>query len=134
MNSKYMLPALAVLSIVLIAGCTTPTANAPAQTQENPVKEFTMTAFYEIVDGKPKPQFSLNEIVVKKGETVRLKVTNTRGMHDVTIDEFKVYAELPPNEEVIVEFTADKAGEFVYYCAKPGHRAGGQWGTLKVLE
>ena len=93
-----------------------------------------MTSFYEIVDGKPKPQFSLSEIIVNKGDTVRIKITNTKGTHDFTIDEYKVYAETPLNEEVVVEFTADKAGEFVYYCAKPGHRAGGQWGTLKVLE
>ena len=98
------------------------------------VKEFTMTSFYELVDGKPKPQFSLREISVKKGDTVRIKVTNTKGDHDFKLDEFNVYAATPLDQEVVVEFTADKAGEFVYYCSKPNHRALGQWGTLKVTD
>lgn len=94
------------------------------------VKEFTMTAYYD-AEGK---WFSLKEMKVKKGDTVRVKVTNTAGMHDFVIDELKVAKDLPLNEEVVIEFVADKAGEFVYYCSIPGHREGGQWGTLKVTE
>ena len=98
------------------------------------VKEFTMTSFYELVDNQPKPQFSLKEITVKKGDRVRIKVTNTRGDHDFKVDEYDIYEPTPLNQEVVIEFTADKAGEFVYYCAKPNHRALGQWGTLRVTE
>lgn len=104
----------------------------PATTGE--VKEFTMTSFYELVDGKPKPQFSVKELTVNKGDTVRIKVTNTKGVHDFKIDEYDVYKMTPANEEVVVEFIADKAGEFVYYCAQPNHRALGHWGTLRVIE
>ena len=99
-----------------------------------PVKEFTMTSFVEFADGKPKPQFSLKEITVKKGDLVRLKITVTKGMHDFKIDEYGVYADTQIDQEKVVEFLADKAGEFVYYCTKPGHRANGHWGTLKVVE
>jgi heme/copper-type cytochrome/quinol oxidase subunit 2 len=94
------------------------------------VKEFSMTAYYD-AQGK---WFSVKEMTVKKGDLVRIKATNTAGMHDVTIDEFKVYKTLPLNQEVTIEFTADKVGDFVYYCSMPGHRAGGQWGTLHVTE
>jgi len=55
-------------------------------------------------------------------------------MHDFKIDEYNIYADTQPNKEYVVEFTADKAGDFVYYCTKPGHREKGQWGTLKVLD
>lgn len=96
------------------------------------VKEFTMTSYYDPVG--QKPHFSVPEIAVKKGDTVRIKVTNTFGMHNFKIDEFNVFANTPLNEEVIVEFVADKTGEFVYYCAMPGHRAAGQFGTLRVTE
>jgi heme/copper-type cytochrome/quinol oxidase subunit 2 len=96
------------------------------------VKEFTMTAYYD--PALKKPIFSLPEMSVKKGDKVKIKVTNTLGMHDFLIDEFKVAEELPLNQEVVIEFTADKAGDFVYYCSKPGHRQNGQWGTLKVTE
>jgi len=107
----------------------------PAESKDNgaAVKEFIMTSFYEIVDGQPKPQYSLKEITVNQGERVRIKITVTKGSHDFKIDEYGVYADTQLNQEAVVEFTADKAGEFIYYCTKPGHRANGQWGTLKVL-
>ena len=97
-----------------------------------PVKEFTMTSFTEIIDGKYFPQYSIKEIKVKKGDLVKLKITNTKGTHDIKIDEFNVFAETPLNEEVVVEFTADKVGSFEYYCTKPGHRENGHWGTLII--
>lgn len=94
------------------------------------VSEYAMTAFY---DEKGK-WFSLKEITVKKGDLVRINVTNTKGMHDLTLDEYGIKKALPLNEKVVVEFTADKAGDFIYYCSMPGHREGGQWGTLRVTE
>lgn len=104
-----------------------PTNNEPA------VKEFSMTSFVEMVNGTPKPQFSLKEMTVNKGDKVRIKITVTSGAHDFKIDEFNIYADTQLNKEYVVEFTADKTGEFIYYCAKPGHRQNGQWGTLKVI-
>lgn len=94
------------------------------------VKEFTMTAYYD----ETGIWYSLKEIAVKKGDTVRIKVTNTKGMHDVTIDEYGIKTELPLNEEQTIEFVADKVGDFVYYCSMPTHREKGQWGTLRVTE
>lgn len=107
-------------------------ANVTEMTVEDAssVKEFSMTAYYDET-GK---WFSLKEMSVKKGDVVRVKITNTKGMHDFTIDELNVATNLPLDQEVVVEFTADTVGEFVYYCSVPGHRAGGQWGTLKVTE
>lgn len=115
----------------------TPDANVNTNTSgpaDGAVKEFTMTSFYEIVDGKPKPQFSVKQISVNKGDKVRIKVTNTKGEHDFLIDEFNVAAETPLDKEVVIEFTADKVGDFVYYCSKMQHRALGQWGTLRVND
>ena len=111
---------------------TTGQANVIAAVAPQNFKEFTLTSFFEMKDGKPAPQFSLKEIRVKKGDAVRLKVTNTKGMHDFVIDEYGIAKETPLNQEVIVEFTADMAGNFIYYCSKPNHRNLGQWGTLVV--
>ena len=102
--------------------------------QNSTVKEFEIESFTKIVDGQYFPQFSKKEITVNKGDKVRLKINTTSGMHNIKIDEFNVLAETPTGEVTVVEFVADQAGEFVYYCAKPGHRALGQWGTLKVVE
>jgi len=148
--STVVIGVIAVAAVITLnTGQTPKTGNIESSTQNNnvaevnqavpenkeqAVKEFIMTSFTEFVDGKPKPQFSLKEITVNKGDLVRIKITNTRGTHDFKIDEFGVYTDTPINQEVVVEFTADKSGEFVYYCTKPGHRANGHWGTLKVLE
>ncbi|PIR42648.1 hypothetical protein COV25_01495 [candidate division WWE3 bacterium CG10_big_fil_rev_8_21_14_0_10_35_32] len=94
------------------------------------VKEFTVESFY---DDKGM-WFSLKEITVNKGDTVKIKVKNIKGVHDFNIDEYGIKVETPLNEEVIIEFVADKAGEFIYYCSKPEHREKGQWGTLTVSE
>jgi nitrite reductase (NO-forming) len=89
-----------------------------------------MTSYYD-ADGK---WFSLKEIEVKKGDKVRVDVTNTKGTHDFTIDEYDITHMTPLNEVTRIEFTADKVGDFQYYCSVPGHREGGQWGTLRVTE
>ncbi|MEI8103967.1 MAG: cupredoxin domain-containing protein [Candidatus Moraniibacteriota bacterium] len=92
------------------------------------VKEFSTTAYYD----ETGVWYSLKEIRVKKGDTVRIKATNIKGMHDLVIDEYSIKQELPMNQEMTIEFTADKVGQFVFYCSKPGHREKGQWGTLIV--
>ncbi len=150
MNKKITLGILVLIvlvvagfGIVKISGSSSVTGNAICEgdscgigsdKSNAPVKEFVIESFVEFVDGKPKPQFSLKEITVNKGDLVRIKITVTSGMHDFKIDEFDVYADTPLNKEIVVEFVADKAGEFIYYCTKPGHRQNGHWGTLKVLE
>ena len=108
-------------------GNTAPQEKVSPET-DRPAKEFTTTAYYD----ETGVWFSLKEMRVKKGDLVRVHATNTKGMHDFVIDEFGIKKELPLNEEVTFEFTADKTGEFVFYCSKPGHRAKGQWGTLIV--
>lgn len=108
-------------------GNTAPQEKVSPET-DRPAKEFTTTAYYD----ETGVWFSLKEMRVKKGDLVRIHATNTKGMHDFVIDEFGIKKELPMNEEVTFEFTADTTGEFVFYCSKPGHRAKGQWGTLIV--
>ena len=159
MQSKYI-AGIAVVVVVIVGGIflmnkpkveptesTSPTSGAqtevPTSTmptlEENDtpemlvgeVKEFTLTAWYSPED--KRPYFSLNEMTVNKGDTVRVKVTNTFGTHDFSLDEYGIKKETPLNQETVIEFVADKAGDFVYYCSKPGHRAAGQWGTLKVM-
>lgn len=104
------------------------------EAKDMPVKEFIMTSYSQMVDGKPAPRFSMESMTVNKGDKVRIKVTNTAGSHDFNLDEFDVHAATPLEEEVVVEFVADQTGEFEYYCNMPGHRANGHKGTLIVLE
>ena len=145
MNKNYIITAIVII-VVVLAGAyviygskpdtnsnidNSPTFNNLAQGE---VKEFSMDSFYEMADGKPKPQYSLKEITVNKGDTVKIVITVTKGVHDFNIDEYNIHAKTPLNQPTAVELTADKAGEFIYYCSMPGHRAAGHWGTLKVTE
>ncbi len=120
---------------LMMSGVLNLTGNAAdsASSENRPVKEFAIQSYTDVIDGKYYPKFSPSEITVNKGDSVRIKITNIRGTHDFKIDEFGVYTDTPLNQEMTVEFVADKAGSFEYYCTKPGHRQNGQWGTLNVL-
>ncbi|OGM12585.1 hypothetical protein A2V80_00020 [Candidatus Woesebacteria bacterium RBG_16_39_8b] len=77
--------------------------------------------------------FKPNEIRVKKGETVRIVFTNAGGSHDIVIDELNVKTKLTKTgEKAEVEFTANEAGEYEFYCSVMNHRALGMGGTLIV--
>lgn len=149
MNKNYIFIALALITAIVVGGVfvinnlktntkldtnNLPSNNTSGDQVRGEVKKFKMDSFYEMVDGKPKQQFSLKEITVNKGDTVRIIVTVTKGTHDFLIDEYGINAQTPLNQPTTIEFVADKAGEFVYYCSLPNHRQNGQWGTLTVTE
>ena len=79
--------------------------------------------------------FTPKTLTVKKGDKVKITFKNTGGFHDFKIDEFKVAtAQIQGGNEETVEFVADKAGSFEYYCSVGKHRAMGMVGTLTVTE
>ena len=126
--------ALAILIGIVLAVRFLPNVQVTSpQNGEGQVKEFNTNSFFVMENGKPHPQFSLKEITVNKGDTVRIHVNVTKGMHDFNIDEFNVHSATPTDQTTVVEFIADKSGDFVYYCSMPGHRDLGHWGTLKVV-
>lgn len=74
-------------------------------------------------------------ITVKQGQTVRINFTASDMMHDLNIDELDVDGPITESgETTTIEFVADQAGEFEYYCSVGQHRANGQVGTLTVEE
>lgn len=84
------------------------------------------------ISGKPF-EFSVKEIRVKKGDTVKINFTSTQGMHDWVLDEFNAKTKvIQAGQSDSVEFTADKAGIFEYYCSVPTHRQQGMVGKLIV--
>ncbi|PIN73565.1 hypothetical protein COV20_05065 [Candidatus Woesearchaeota archaeon CG10_big_fil_rev_8_21_14_0_10_45_16] len=89
------------------------------------VKEFTMTA--------EQWQFSPSSVKVNEGDTVRITIKSTDVAHGFALAEFGVFQRLEPGEEHTVEFVADKAGTYTYFCNVPcgsGHRS--MKGTLVV--
>ena len=64
-------------------------------------------------------EFSPSAITLKKGVPAKLKITSTDTAHGFSLPAFGISRELPPNQEVIVEFTPNKAGEFPFSCSVP---------------
>lgn len=76
-----------------------------------------------------------NEIRVKKGQTVKVTLQSVDMMHNFVIDELNVDMPVVQNGNTgTVEFTADQAGEFEFYCSVGQHKQLGQVGTLIVEE
>lgn len=95
------------------------------QNTDSVVKEFT-------VEGD-NFTFSLAEIKVNEGDTVRIKLVNKEGFHDLVLDEFNVATQkLQVNQEETIEFVANKKGTFEYYCSVGTHRQMGMKGNLIV--
>lgn len=76
-----------------------------------------------------------NQIKVKKDDTVKIIFQNSGGTHNFNLDEFNVKSKtIKTGETDTVQFVADKAGTFQYYCAIGSHRKLGQQGNLIVEE
>lgn len=124
------------LFMLIFAGCSAQsneTANQEEQVQNQ--QEVATGKVVEITLDSFKFGYSQEEIVVNKGDTIRLTLTNSDGFHDFVIDEFDVATKkINQGETDTIEFTVDKAGEFEYYCSVGNHREMGQVGTLIVNE
>lgn len=77
--------------------------------QQDAVKEFTITA--------SRFEFEPSAITVNKGDKVRLKITSIDVKHGFGLAAFNINRDLNPGKTEIIEFTADKAGEFEFSCS-----------------
>jgi plastocyanin len=103
------------------------TNNSTSTTPAGDVKEFVVTG--------NNFSFAPSTLTVKKGDRVRVVFKNTVGFHDFVIDEFQAATKkINAGQEDVIEFVADKAGSFEYYCSVGTHRQMGMKGTLVVQE
>ena len=82
------------------------------------------------IDGKVNPMLSVHE-----GETVQINLINGEGaQHDIVVDQYATRTNLVLGigASSTLSFTADKAGEFIYFCSVPGHREAGMEGRIQV--
>lgn len=69
--------------------------------------------------------FEPSEIIVNQGDKVRLNITSADVPHGFAIREYGISQFIKPSETATVEFTADKPGEFTFFCnvfCGQGHR------------
>lgn len=96
-----------------------------AMKESGTVKEITVTG--------ANFKFNPTTITVKKGDTVKLTFKSVGGFHDFVIDELDVKTKVVSDGQTdTVEFTADKAGTYEYYCSVGDHRKMGMVGKLIV--
>ncbi len=108
--NKYFL--LVLIVFFVIGGVFFLNQKKPAMKEEStttPVKEFSMIA--------KKWQFDPSTINVKQGDKVRLKIKSIDVTHGFSLPDFNVNENLEPEKEVVVEFIADKKGEFSFFCS-----------------
>jgi len=110
-----------------------PVSNTMPVLGETNVEEMIVVETKEFTVSGENFSFTPNVIKVSKGDNVKITFKNTAGFHDFVIDEYGVATKQTqaPNEETI-EFIADKAGSFEFYCSVGAHRAQGMKGTLVV--
>ncbi len=83
------------------------------------------------IDGQVNPT-----LMVHEGETVQITLINGEGAeHDIVLDDFAARSNLvvARGASSTLAFSADKVGEFIYYCSVPGHRAAGMEGRIQVM-
>ncbi len=97
-----------------------------AVAEKGAVKTFEVT-------GEPF-SFSLKEMKVKQGDTVKVIFSNKEGIHNWVLDEFDgaKTKTIAAGESETVQFVADKKGTFEYYCSVGAHRANGMKGNFIV--
>jgi nitrite reductase (NO-forming) len=83
------------------------------------------------IDGKVNPL-----LVVHEGETVQINLINGEGAeHDIVVEQYAARSDrvLGKGASSTMVFTADRPGEFVYFCSIPGHRQAGMEGRVRVM-
>ena len=76
---------------------------------DSKIKEFDITA--------KKFEFIPSTITVNQGDKVRLNIKSVDVTHGFAISEFGISENLRPGKTVTVEFTADKKGEYTFFCS-----------------
>jgi nitrosocyanin len=113
------------LGILIITGCNTNTSVGGATKLKlnneafvGEVKEFNVVAY--------RWGFEPSVISVNKGDKVRITATSRDVPHGFAIDEYGINLYLDGLRPKTVEFIADKAGTFIFYCNVPcgsGHNS-----------
>ena len=128
---------LAVFAGLLLAGCLgegSTTGSVIRTKAEAPVLQSL--DLVGTTNGGTSWAWEPSTIAVKKGKVrLHLSVPADDVTHGFSLVEFGVSQIVKPGESVVVEFVADKAGEFTYYCfvaCGKGHRE--MVGKLVVAE
>ena len=108
-----------VFVLLLVSGCFGNTQSGIIDQPSNPeiIKEPPkMTNVKEFVITAKRFDFTPSIITVNKGDKVKLRIKSVDVTHGFSLPEYGISKTLEPNKEVVVEFIADKKGEFEFRC------------------
>jgi nitrite reductase (NO-forming) len=132
-NNKLSLALAAGLLLVSgLALSAAPSAASVAFTLKTNIGEKGMTymGVGGDIDGISDPVLK-----VPFGASVQITLIDGEGAeHDIVIPAFNAKSThvVGPGTKTSLTFTADKAGDFEYFCDLPGHKAAGMVGKLTV--
>ncbi len=103
MNNKLIISIVIILGLVVTGFLLfKPDFSAGYAVSQSDAKEFTVNAF--------RFGYSPDIIEANKGDSIRIIINNTDALHGMRIPDLGIKG----NE--VLEFTADKTGEFNWYC------------------
>lgn len=127
---SYLIGIGVLVAVLIIAGALISKTNEPKKTfQATNIREISVEAF--------EMGFKLSSTTLKRGETVRIKLSNSgEKRHDFALDEMPNIKtkEIKSGETDMVEFTVPMTGELTYYCSVGSHRAQGMEGKFLIEE
>jgi len=94
-----------ILLILFLSGCSSNNITGNAIGGKETAKEFNIDAF--------QFGYSPDAITVNKGDKVKININNVDVPHGIRIPDLGLKG------EKTIEFTADKTGEFIWYCLIP---------------
>ena len=79
--------------------------------------------------------FEPSEVVIRKGEAVRVVLSSGDREHCFAVDAFRIEKRILPDRPTSFDFTPDRAGRFPFYCClESGAAAAAERGELVVTE
>jgi cytochrome c oxidase subunit 2 len=99
-----------ILSSIFLAGAAFIAMNAAYGTSEIAKEERVIKIVAK------RFSFTPNEIMLKKGENVRLEFTSLDFMHGFNIPDLNLRANLPPGQVTTVHLPAPKVGTYEFIC------------------
>lgn len=77
--------------------------------------------------------FTPNTIIVNQGDTVHINLTASGGTYDFTQPDMGLKLSLASGQTKVVQFDADTAGKFTFYCSSCGGPSKGPVGYIEVV-
>ena len=99
-----------LISTICLAVVAFITMNAAYGSSKNPKKERVIKIVAQRFSYTP------SEIILKKGEPVRLEFTSLDFIHGFNIPDLNIRANLPPGQVTIIHLTPQKAGTYDFIC------------------